>query len=390
MSEQPSRRVLTDASRLIIEAAVRAGADVFVGYPITPANWLYHYATQRFPTTLPATDEITTLQWMAGFAAAGRFPVTATSFPGFALMVESVNMAYMMELPMLIVLVQRLGPSTGSATTGAQGDLLLLRGVISGGYPLPVFSPSNFEDCWELTGRAVAASLQMRTPVVLLTSKEMVMTSRSFDLSRLPAIERASWPQYRGSNGYLPYRANPAEPPPFLPVGNRQHQVRINASTHDASGLIRKATPEALANTRRLQEKIQAGMEKHVYFEYDPAPDADALLVTYGVTAEAGRDAIRRLQERGRAVSLLVVKTLLPFPQEALAIIRRYARVLIAEENLSGLLRELIYGQMAPTNVVGVNQIGKLISPEDIVAGYEKLSSMPLSPNSEAQEGKPS
>ena len=214
------------------------------------------------------------------------------------------------------------------------------------------------------------------------------MTSRSFDLSRLPAIERASWPQYRGSNGYQPYRANPAEPPPFLPVGNRQHQVRINASTHDASGLIRKATPEALANTRRLQEKIQAGMEKHVYFEYDAAPDADTLLVTYGVTAEAGRDAIRRLQERGRAVSLLVVKTLLPFPQDALAIIRRYARVLIAEENLSGLLRELIYGQMAPANVVGVNQIGKLISPEDIVAGYEKLSSMPSRLNSEAQEGK--
>ena len=128
---------LIDGSRLITEACVRAGADVFIGYPITPANLLYSYARHRYPTMLAAPDEITTLQWMSGFSAAGRLPVTATSFPGYSLMAESLNMAFMMELPMVVVLVQRLGPATGTATGGSQGDLSVVQGTLSGGFSLP-------------------------------------------------------------------------------------------------------------------------------------------------------------------------------------------------------------------------------------------------------------
>lgn len=95
-------QALIDGSRLITEALVRAGAEVFIGYPITPANNLYLFSGKRFKTFFAAPDEITTLQWMSGFSAAGKLSVTATSFPGFALMLESINMAYMMELPMVI------------------------------------------------------------------------------------------------------------------------------------------------------------------------------------------------------------------------------------------------------------------------------------------------
>jgi len=120
----------------MVESLARAGVEVFAGYPITPANLLYSYSCRRVPVALSAPDEITALQWIAGYAAAGRLCATATSFPGFALMLESVNMAYMMELPLVVVLAQRLGPATGSATCGAQGDLALLAGTISGGHPL--------------------------------------------------------------------------------------------------------------------------------------------------------------------------------------------------------------------------------------------------------------
>ena len=123
--------VLTDGSRLVMESLALSGCNVFVAYPITPANLIYKYATQRFSVVQEAPDEISTLQWMSGYSAAGHIPVTATSFPGFALMIESINMAYMMELPMIVILVQRLGPSTGTATCGAQGDISLLNGVIS-------------------------------------------------------------------------------------------------------------------------------------------------------------------------------------------------------------------------------------------------------------------
>ena len=224
MNEQVPKRVMTDGSSVIIEAMARAGVDAYVGYPITPANWLYAYAQKRIPIALAAPDEITALQWSAGFAAAGKMPLTATSFPGFALMIESLNMAYMMELPLVVVLVQRMGPSTGSATTGAQGDLLLLRGCISGGYPLPVFCPSDVTSCWNLAAHAVETALALRTPVVLLTSKEMVMTGLSLDVAGLPEIERAPWNLYFGTEPYQSYRPGSDQVPPFIAVGSSDHQ----------------------------------------------------------------------------------------------------------------------------------------------------------------------
>ena len=209
---------IINGSLLIIESAIRAGVDVYVGYPITPSNWLYFYGVRRARYSLPAPDEITTLQWMSGLSASGKLPMTATSFPGFALMIESINMAYMMELPMLIVLVQRLGPSTGSATTGAQGDLMLLRYLISGGYNIPVFSPSSFYDCWILTAKTVETAVKLRSPVILLTSKEMVMTNKSFDIENLPDIKKVEWEFYDGKEQYFPYKPVKNFVPAFLPV----------------------------------------------------------------------------------------------------------------------------------------------------------------------------
>ena len=116
MNNKAQTPVMIDGSRIIVEAMARAGVDAYIGYPITPANWLYAYAQRRIPISLSAPDEISALQWATGISSAGKLPMTATSFPGLALMLESLNMAYMMELPMVIVLAQRLGPSTGSAT----------------------------------------------------------------------------------------------------------------------------------------------------------------------------------------------------------------------------------------------------------------------------------
>ncbi|MFC1639943.1 hypothetical protein ACFL3B_04175 [Gemmatimonadota bacterium] len=358
---------LTDGSRLITESLVRAGANVFIGYPITPANLLYLYATQRFPKMLAAPDEITTLQWMTGFAAAGHVPVTATSFPGYALMVESINMAYMMELPMVIVLAQRLGPATGSATCGAQGDLNLLHGTLSGGYSLPTLCISSFDDCWMLSAEAVKLATKLRTPVVLLTSKEMVMTRMSYDWSDLPDVEPIERKTYQGAEPYVPYAVGEDLVPDFLPVGQNQHQVRITASTHDKSGIIQNVLPEAIDNTRRLQEKLDNSIPSFTFFELDEQEGADTLIVSYDITSQASRAALRLLRDSGKKVSLLVVKTLLPTPDAYVETCDRYKRVVVAEENLSGQLRRLLYGARDRDGVSGVNGIAKMISPVEIV-----------------------
>lgn len=371
MPETTGDAVFLDGSRVMIEAMARAGVEVYVGYPITPANWLYAAARERFPLLFAAPDEITALQWAAGFSATGTFPITATSFPGFALMLETLNMAFMMELPMVIILAQRLGPSTGSATTGAQGDLLLLRGCISGGYPLPVLCPSDLTDCWSLAARSVETAVALRTPVILLTSKEMIMTNRNLSLSQLPEITPVAWRFHDGPGEYRSYEADAGMVPPFLPAGNGRHQVRLNASTHDAGGLTRKTSPAAIENTERLRDKIEQRIAEYTHYQHDDEEDAATLLLTYGISSEAARDAMLTLRARGKRVALLVMKTLLPVPPQVLKIVAQYERVIIIEENLPGLLRELLYGQQGNDRVHSINRIGSMITPHEIVDSLE-------------------
>jgi 2-oxoglutarate ferredoxin oxidoreductase subunit alpha len=365
LSEKESHLVLIDGSRLIVEACTQAGADVYVGYPITPASLIYTYASRRFPSLLPAPDEITVVHWMAGLSAAGRLPVTATSFPGLALMVEGINMAYMMELPMLIVLAMRLGPSTGAATVGGQGELLFLSGLISGGYTLPVFCVADVDDCWRLPPVALRAAVDLRSPVVLLTSKEMVMTQRSFDLRSLARIAPVQRALYDGMAPYRSYDSGDGFVPPFLPVGNDAHQVRLTASTHDVDGLLRSVTEGVLANTRRLQEKVEA--ETPVLYDLDEQAGAEALILTYGITAGAAREAAAELRRQGERVSVLVARTLLPISCVYYEILDRYARVVVAEENLQGQLARLLYGHRLPLGVRRVGGIGRMVGPEQIV-----------------------
>jgi len=365
--EKPRATVLLDGSRLIIEAMARAGADVFIGYPITPANLLYRYGTQRFATAMAAPDEISTLQWMAGFSATGRIPVTATSFPGFALMVESINMAYMMELPMVVILSQRLGPASGTATCGAQGDLLMLNGVISGGYPVPTLCISNPEDCWQIAAAAVETAVKLRSPVVLLTSKEMVMTTLSFDLGTLPEIEPVERQFYDGDTTFRPYQPQENGVPAFLPVGNAKHQVRLTASTHDTAGVLRGASGEALANTKRLPEKTIGNLPEYTYYDLAETEGADTIIVSHGISSQAAREAQTMLTQSGKPTSLLIAKTLCPVPPVYGEIVTKYRRVVVAEENYGGQFRQMLFGRFPRDGVSGVNAVGRLITPQEII-----------------------
>ncbi len=372
---------LLDGSRLIAESLVRAGADAYIGYPITPASLIYSYASRRFPVILPAPDEITALQWMAGLSAVGRLPVSATSFPGLALMVESLNMAYMMELPMVIVLVQRMGPSTGTATAGAQGDLHLLHGLISGGHPLPVLSIADMDDCWRLPPVALRTAVELRTPVILLTSKEMVMTERSFDLTQMKPIEPLARIFYDSDEPYHPYATEEGDVPPFLPLGDGRHQVRLTASTHDERGLLQHSSEDALANTRRLAAKIRSGMP--VLYDLDAQEHAESLVMTYGITSGSAREATQQLRANGQAISLLVARTLLPLPDIYYKVLDNYSHIVIAEENLEGQMARLLYGQRLPRHVHPVTRIGHMIEPEQIIQAVRRT----MAPDSDDDSG---
>ncbi len=361
------KKTLIDGSKLMIEALAQAGVDTFVAYPITPSNWMYKYAKERVPQFYAAPDEITTFQWMSGMSAAGRLPATSSAFPGIALMVESINMAYAMELPMVIIITQRLGPSTGSATTGAQGDLAILNGIISGGYPVPVFSPSGFDDIWSLSEKAVQTAVKFRTPVFLLTSKEMVMHQKSFDLNRLKPIDKVKRPKPKIEGTYLPYKADASLVPPFIPLGDDEHLVRITASTHDEAANIRKNDPEALANTRRLHDKFINRIDELTIYDLERQEGAEKLLITWGITTDAARDALAKLREMGKKIDLLVVKSLLPVSPKIYDILNQYPEIFIAEENLTGQLKEILFGHAPVKNVKQINKMGNMITPDEII-----------------------
>ena len=350
---------------VITEALVQSGANIFVGYPITPSNRFYAYGQKRFPSFYPAPDEISVLQWMAGAAATGKIPVTATAFPGLALMVESLNMAYAMELPMVLVITQRLGPSTGSATIGAQGDLGIINGIISG-FPIPTFCPSNFKDCWTLSHKAVETAVKLRTPVILLTSKEMVMTSKSFDVSQFPEIIPVKKDTPKIDGLYKSYQAGDDLIAPFLDVTNNDHQVRINASMHDESGKIVK-NEESLNVSRRLKDKISRRSSELALYDHDMEEGSSKLIVSYGISSFAAIDAVASLRSSGQKVSLLILKTLIPLADKVYDIIDSYDECLIVEENINGQLKEMIFGQRVNKKVKSLNKFGSMITPSEIV-----------------------
>lgn len=368
MTETTEKKMaFIDGSRLITEACVQAGAEVFVGYPITPANLLYSYANLRYPVMMAAPDEITTLQWMAGYASLGKVPVTATSFPGYALMIESINMAMMMELPMVIILVQRLGPATGTATAGAQGDLNVIHGTVSGGFQLPTFCISNFDDCWKLSHQAVETAIKLRTPVILLTSKEMVMTQMSYDLNSIEPLSKVDWKFFEGEQPYLSYAAGESLIPEFLPVDQKQHQVRLTASTHNPEGILQNTSADAIANTIRLHKKVIRHLPDYSYYSYDADPGAKSLIFSFDLTAQAAREACMKLRASGHKTSLLIAKTLFPIPEVYYTIVAGYANTVIAEENLDGQYRRLLFGNQNINKVHGVNVLGRMITPEEIM-----------------------
>ena len=166
---------LVSGNRLTALGALSAGCRFFAGYPITPSSEIYQTMMEELPRrgglALAAPDEISSLSGCVGASLAGYKAMTATSGPGWCLMIETVQYAVMTETPVVVTVVQRLGPSTGGATQGAQGDVLLTEFCTSGGYTIPVFAPASAVDCYELARRAFEWSERLRTPVVLLSDK---------------------------------------------------------------------------------------------------------------------------------------------------------------------------------------------------------------------------
>jgi 2-oxoglutarate ferredoxin oxidoreductase subunit alpha len=357
---------------MVAEGALASGCRFFAGYPITPASEIYEVMMRELVAqgglALSAPDEISSLCYCVGASLRGLKAMTATSGPGWALMTETVQYALMTETPVVIALVQRLGPSTGGATQGAQGDIFLAEFSTSGGYTIPVFAPSNAAECYELAQHAFNWSERLRSPVVLLSDKEVGMTTEVVEeaaLARLATVER-TWVDAKAPSAAYDIE-RPEEVPAFAPVGGGV-KVTVTGSAHDRLGRLRKASPEVVEMLLHLQRKIEAHAAEMALVRPDLDPDASCLLLSYGITARAAREAVGLLRREGFPISFLQIQTLFPVPTEALnwacAGIRT---VFVAEENLGGQYRAVLAPLLAGKRLLGINKIGSMISPGEIV-----------------------
>jgi 2-oxoglutarate ferredoxin oxidoreductase subunit alpha len=368
-----AQRKLVSGNRMLAQGALDAGCRFFSGYPITPSSEIYETMMKELPArnglALASPDEITALAQCVGASMSGYKAMTATSGPGWCLMIETVQYAVMTETPVVIALVQRLGPSTGGATQGAQGDVLLVESCTSGGYTLPVFAPANARQCHELAQAAFYWSERLRTPVVILSDKEVGMTLESVDvtsIARRPLAERAA---FTGGHGrFLTYGCECLEEPPaFEPLGSAERVV-ATGSVHDLAGRLRKIVPEAVELLIHLQAKIAAHAEEMAMVEEELVANADMLVLSYGISARAAREACRRLNRDGRRVSFMQLLTLFPIATEA---IRRAARgcsrVAVVEENSQGLYASVLESVLGTERLVRVTGLGHLITPAEII-----------------------
>lgn len=360
-------REFTDGSTAIVRGALDAGCNFFAGYPITPASPILMQMMRELPkvggVAVQGEDEIASIGMCIGATLAGSRAMTATSGPGLSLYSENIGLAIIGEVPLVIVDVQRLGPATGGATTVGQGDVQFVRWGTAGGYPIIALAPSSVAECYALTRRAFDLAERFRCPVFLLTDKELNLTATTVEVDRYekpPVRERNTL-----DRAAAPYRYIPAgDVSPMAQYGGPR-VVRFTGSTHDERAIITK-TPGKVAE---LNEHLRAKIEEHAdeidLVVLDRQPGARTLLVSYGITAGAMREAVTRLRSAGKVVSAMTLQSLWPVPEPA---IRRaldgITRVVVAELN-HGQYRREIDRLAGNIEIVGLNRVdGELIAPE--------------------------
>jgi 2-oxoglutarate ferredoxin oxidoreductase subunit alpha len=367
---------LRTGNQMVAEGAVKAGCKFFAGYPITPASGIYKSMIDLLPLNngiaISSPDEISALAYCVGASLRGAKAFTATSGPGWALMIETVQYALITETPVVICVVQRLGPATGGATQGAQGDILLTEFCSSGAYSIPVLYPTNAKECFELTVHAFNWAEKLRTPIVLLSDKEIGMTSESVDYNSLnpPAVcsrhlitindkDFSDWTMYGFSDENMIAK--------FAPVGGKV-KVTATGSAHNFEGNLKKNDPETIAVLKHLEDKINFYKDELIIVKEDLQEGAENLIISFGITARTAKDAVLKARANGKKVSFLTIYSLFPIPeQKILSASANCNNIIIAEENLTGQYKKMLEPLFTNKNVIGVNKIGSMITPNEIL-----------------------
>lgn len=362
-----------DGAEAVVRGALDAGCNFFAGYPITPSSAILVRMMRDLPgnggVAIQGEDEIASLGMCIAASMAGRRVLTATSGPGISLYSENLGLAVMGEVPLVIVNVQRLGPATGGATTGAEGDVQFVQWVTSGGIPMVVLTPESVATTYWLTMEAFRISEALRIPVILNTSKDLIQTMETVDVDNWRKCEVPERPTARQEAPFLPYRIEQLhDVPEFLPIG-ADVQVRFTTSMHDAAAQLTKDPVEVNRTYRHLASKITSRLKELEFYDTDLQDQADTLIIASGVSSRSSRAAVEQARGAGGKLSLLTLYGIWPVPEELLTrIAAPYSRIIVPELNLGQYARE-IERVLHDKNVVRVNRVdGELLTAREILS----------------------
>jgi 2-oxoglutarate ferredoxin oxidoreductase subunit alpha len=322
---------------------------VLASYPITPASELLHELSRHAKigvSTIQAEDEIAAAGMALGASFGGKLGVTATSGPGMDLKAEMIGLAVMLELPLVVIDVQRAGPSTGMPTKTEQSDLLMALHGRHGESPLPVIAPSTAGGCFEAAFEAARIAIRYRTPVILLSDTFLASSSEPWmipDTATLPAIDPAfaTAPQ-DGDPPFEPYSRDEKLARPWAIPGTPglAHRIGGLEKAHGSGNISYDG-----ANHERMTElraaKVAAVADEVPPLMVDSEPGANLLVLGWGSTEGSIRAGVRNARKAGHKVASAQLRHLNPLPSNTGDVLRSFERVLVPELN-SGQLASVL------------------------------------------------
>jgi 2-oxoglutarate ferredoxin oxidoreductase subunit alpha len=330
----------------LIAASVQSGLQLFLAsYPITPASELLHALSRhrRFGVhTIQAEDEIAAANMALGAAFAGRLGVTATSGPGMDLKAETIGLAVAMELPLVVVDIQRAGPSTGMPTKTEAADLLMALYGRHGESPLPVVAASTPADCFQTAIEAVRIAVTHRTPVILLSDTFLANSSEPWKLPEVDSLPEIDPRFATDPSGFQPYSRDEKLARPWAVPGTPGLRHRIGGlEKEDGTGNISYDSVNHAHMTHLRAERVARVEVPDVEVD-DPDGEASLLVLGWGSSYGAIQGAARRLRrEQGVKVATAHIRHLNPLPGNLEEVLRSYERVLVPETNMGQLVKLL-------------------------------------------------
>jgi len=363
------------------EGAIAAGCRFFAGYPITPSTEVAERMSRRLPqlggTFIQMEDELASMCAILGAAWGGQKSMTATSGPGFSLMMENIGLGIMTETPAVVVNVMRGGPSTGLPTLVAQADVMQARWGSHGAYEMIALSPSSPQEMFDFTVRAFNLSEKYRLPVIVLSDEVVGHMTEKVTIppaDKITIFNRRK-PTEKPSEDYLPYKAGADLVPPMANAGEGYH-MHVTGLTHDERGYPVITAAAQIKLVQRLCDKIRKNKEDIIACTEIDTEKAEVVVVSYGISARTSWKAIRAAQRKGMRVGQLKLDTIWPFPEQRIReLAGKIKGFVVPELNMGQIVYEVerCAAGKCKTRLVP-HPGGEIHDPADIFAAIQEVA----------------